>query len=95
MDIGKMRTADQIPIFASVLFVVKKPISAVEGAAISSAPTAERKWTEVIAMSVEQMRVWLKKQYGGSWKWVNKVNAMHDEQVIAVYHRMLYAHQLK
>ena len=39
-------------------------------------------------MSVEQMRVWLKKQYGGSWKWVNKVNAMHDEQVIAVYYRL-------
>ena len=39
-------------------------------------------------MSVEQMRVWLKKQYGGSWKWVNKVNAMHDEKVIAVYYRL-------
>ena len=40
-------------------------------------------------MSVEQMRGWLKKQYGGSWKWVNKVNAMHDEQVIAVYYRLI------
>ena len=39
-------------------------------------------------MSVEQMRGWLKKQYGGSWKWVSKVNAMHDEQVIAVYYRL-------
>ena len=39
-------------------------------------------------MSVEQMRAWLKSQYGGSWKWVNKVNVMHDEQVIAVYYRL-------
>ena len=44
MDIGKMRTADPIPIFASVLFVVKKPISAAEGAAISSVQTADRRW---------------------------------------------------
>ena len=50
MDIGKMRTADPRPIFASVLFVVKKPISAVEGAAISSVPTADRRWT-VTAMT--------------------------------------------
>lgn len=46
-------------------------------------------------MSVEQMRAILKKQYKGAWKWVNKVNNMHDDQVVAVYHRMLYAHQLK
>ena len=39
-------------------------------------------------MSVEQMRAILKKQYNGAWKWVNKVNAMHDEQVIAVYYRL-------
>ena len=46
-------------------------------------------------MSVEQMRAILKRQYNGAYKWVNKVNKMHDDQVIAVYHRMLYAHQLK
>lgn len=39
-------------------------------------------------MSVEQMRCWLKSQYGGYWRWVNKVNAMHDAQVIAVYYRL-------
>lgn len=46
-------------------------------------------------MSVEQMRAILKKQYNGAWRWVSRVNNMRDEQVIAVYHRMLYAHQLK
>lgn len=46
-------------------------------------------------MSVEQMRAVLKKQYGGAYKWVNRVNRMSDDQVIAVYYRMLYAHQLK
>lgn len=46
-------------------------------------------------MSVEQMRAVLKKQYKGAWKWVNKVNAMHDEQVIAVYYRMSRAGKLK
>ena len=38
-------------------------------------------------MSVEQMRSWLKKLYGGSSKWIDKVNKMHDNQVIAVYMR--------
>ena len=46
-------------------------------------------------MSVEQMRAVLKKQYKGAYKWVNKVNNMHDEQVIAVYYRMSRAGQLK
>ena len=46
-------------------------------------------------MSVEQMRDVLKKQYKGAWKWVDKVNNMHDEQVIAVYYRMRRAGQLK
>ena len=46
-------------------------------------------------MSVEQMRAVLKKQYNGAYKWVNRVNKMSDSQVIAVYHRMLYANQLK
>ena len=40
-------------------------------------------------MSVEQMRGWLKRQYGGAYKWIAKVNKMHDEQVIAVYYRMV------
>ena len=46
-------------------------------------------------MSVEQMRAILKVQYGGSYKWVNKVNNMSDTQVIAVYRRMLGSGQLK
>ena len=46
-------------------------------------------------MSVEQMRAVLKKQYKGAWKWVNKVNNMHDAQVVAVYYRMSRAGQLK
>lgn len=41
------------------------------------------------------MRAVLKKQYKGACKWVNKVNSMHDEQVIAVYYRMSRAGQLK
>lgn len=46
-------------------------------------------------MHVDQMRAILKRQYHGAYKWVNKVNKMSDDQVVAVYHRMLYAHQLK
>lgn len=46
-------------------------------------------------MNVELMRAVLKKQYNGAYKWVNRVNKMSDAQVIAVYYRMLYAHQLK
>lgn len=46
-------------------------------------------------MSVDQMRAILKRQYNGAYKWVNRVNKMSDAQVAAVYHRMLYAHQLK
>ena len=46
-------------------------------------------------MSVDQMRAILKRQYNGAFKWVNRVNKMSDDQVIAVYYRMLYAHQLK
>lgn len=46
-------------------------------------------------MSVSQMRGWLKRQYGGSYKWVAKVNAMHDEQVIAVYYRLTRAAKRK
>lgn len=37
------------------------------------------------------MRSWLKSQYGGAAKWVNKVNKMADPQVMAVYFRMTAA----
>lgn len=46
-------------------------------------------------MTVEQMRHVLKKQYGGALKWVNKVNNMSNNQVIAVYLRMRSAGQIK
>ena len=46
-------------------------------------------------MSVDAMRAQLKELYNGAWKWVNKVNSMHDEQVIAVYYRMRRSGQLK
>ncbi len=42
-------------------------------------------------MSINQMRGYLKSLYNGSYKWVNKVNAMHDEQVVAVYYRFINA----
>lgn len=45
-------------------------------------------------MSVEQMRAVLKKQYNGAWKWVARVNQMSDNQVIAIYFRMLNAKKL-
>lgn len=48
-------------------------------------------------MSVVQMREILKKRtkYKNSFKWINKVNAMSDSQVMAVYYRMLRAGELK
>ena len=48
-------------------------------------------------MSVVQMREALKKstKYKNSYKWINKVNAMTDNQVIAVYFRMLRGGELK
>ena len=48
-------------------------------------------------MSVVQMREILKKcsKYANSYKWINKVNVMSDNQVIAVYYRMLRAGELK
>ena len=46
-------------------------------------------------MSVEAMRAVLKTQYGGAYKWVNRVNNMSDSQVVAVYYRMLNSGQLK
>ena len=41
-------------------------------------------------MSVEQMRNALKTRtkYKNSYKWINRVNAMSDRQVMAVYFRM-------
>ena len=47
-------------------------------------------------MSIIQMRVILKERtkYRNSYKWVNKVNAMSDGQVVAVYYRMLRAGEL-
>lgn len=48
-------------------------------------------------MSVVQMREILKKhtKYKNSYTWINKVNAMSDNQVIAVYFRMSRAGELK
>jgi hypothetical protein len=48
-------------------------------------------------MSIVQMREILKTRtkYKNSYKWINKVNAMSDRQVIAVYHRMSRAGELK
>lgn len=44
-------------------------------------------------MSVEQMRDALMKAYPGQ-RWSDKVKKMSDNQVIAVYYRMLNAKQL-
>lgn len=46
-------------------------------------------------MSVETMRAVLKKQYGGSYKWVNRVDKMSEAQVIAIYRRMQGSGQIK
>lgn len=48
-------------------------------------------------MSVLQMRAILKTRtkYKNSYKWINKVNAMGDKQVMAVYFKMLRAGELK
>ena len=46
-------------------------------------------------MSVEAMRAVLKRQYNGAYKWVNRVNKMSDNQVIAIYRRMQGSGQLK
>ena len=47
-------------------------------------------------MSIEQMRYALKNntKYRGSYKWINRVNVMHDNQVFAVYMRMLRAGEI-
>ena len=48
-------------------------------------------------MSVEQMRWSLKNKtkYKNSFKWINRVNAMTDNQVLAVYHRMLSSGEIQ
>lgn len=48
-------------------------------------------------LTVAQMRMILKQKtkYRNSYKWINRVNAMGDSQVIAVYHRMLEAGQIE
>lgn len=46
-------------------------------------------------MSVEAMRAVLKKQYNGASKWITRVSSMSDNQVVAVYYRMLNSGQLK
>lgn len=48
-------------------------------------------------MTVVQMRAILKKRtkYKNSYTWINKVNAMSDNQVMAVYFRMLRGGELK
>lgn len=40
-------------------------------------------------MTVETMRGWLKARYPGDNKWSRRVATMHDDQVIAIYYRML------
>ena len=46
-------------------------------------------------MSIEQMRDVLCKQYHSAPKWVDKVSKMSDNQVIAIYMRMLNAGRIK
>lgn len=46
-------------------------------------------------MNTLQMRIILRRQYGGAQKWVTKVDTMTDKQVQAVYFRMLRAGKLK
>ena len=46
-------------------------------------------------MSIAQMRVALKTKtkYRNSFKWINRVNKMSDNQVLAVYMRILEAQE--
>lgn len=48
-------------------------------------------------MQVAQMRAILKERtkYKNSYRWINRVNAMSDNQVMAVYFRMSKAGELK
>lgn len=47
-------------------------------------------------MSVNSMRAILKTRtkYKNSYRWINRVNKMPDNQVIAVYYRMLRAGEI-
>lgn len=47
-------------------------------------------------MSIASMRSILKTKtkYKNSYKWINKVNKMPDNQIIAVYYRMLRAGEI-
>ena len=45
-------------------------------------------------ISIAQMRSILKEQYGRSRKWSAKVDSMSDNQVMAIYYRMLRSGQL-
>ena len=48
-------------------------------------------------MEVYQMRAVLltRTKYKNSWKWIQRVKAMPDRQIIAVYFKMLRAGELK
>ena len=58
----------------------------------SATKTAAQRRTN---MSIEQMRDILCKQYHSAPKWVAKVSKMSDNQVIAIYMRMLNAGRIK
>lgn len=45
-------------------------------------------------MSIEQMRAAIREVYDGPW-WKNKVDRMHENQVLAIYSRMLETGKLK
>ena len=75
----------------------------------TTAQTAAQKWAEGLiegdgpvyegrleSVTVDNMRAALKKRtkYKNSWKWINRVNVMHDNQVFAVYMRMLRAGEI-
>ena len=49
-----------------------------------------------MSISVEYMREKLRQapKYRGAAKWIARVNSMHEQQVIAVYFRMLRANAL-
>lgn len=46
-------------------------------------------------MQIEEKRAILRLQYKGAKKWVDRVNKMSDNQVLAVYFRMLNSGQLR
>lgn len=42
-----------------------------------------------MALSLEQMRNYIMGRYGYAARWCDKVNAMPDNQVIAIYWRLI------